>query len=156
ESGGARLSLTQYDNKGVFINDKFSKTNISLNSHYKFNENIEVGENLIVTSSTRYPDHVRGGALNQQPMIPIYTEDGGWGGPWGAGFEDWLQPVMDSYINAWDNTKTERLLGSGYVSVGILKNLIFRSNVGIEYFKSTATDIQRPFESGFLHREIAN
>src|SRR5690606_19890776 len=35
ESGGARLSLTQYDNKGVFINDKFSKTNISLNSHYK-------------------------------------------------------------------------------------------------------------------------
>lgn len=156
ESGGARLSLTHYTNKGVFINDKFTKTNISLNSHYRFNKNIEVGENIILTTSKRFPDHVRGGALTQQPMIPIYTEDGGWGGPWGAGFEDWLQPVMDSYINAWDNTKTERLLGSGYISIGILKNLTFRSNIGIEYIKSRYKDIQRPFESGFLHREISN
>ena len=48
------------------------------------NDAIEIGENLVVTTSTRYPDNVRGGALTIQPIIPVYTEDGGWGGPWGG------------------------------------------------------------------------
>ncbi len=157
QAGGSRLSIAHYLNKGVFINDKFNRLNLSLNSHYKFlNDAIEIGENIVVTSSVRYPDHVRGGALTIQPIIPVHTEDGGWGGPWGAGFEDWLQPVLDSHINAWDNTKTERIMGSGYVAINVIKNLELRSTLGIEYLNSTLTDIQRPFESGFLHREIAN
>ena len=76
--------------------------------------------------------------------------------PGGAGFEDWLQPVMDSHINSWDNTKTKSILGSGYVAVNFTKNLQLRSTLGIEYLNATWTDIQRPFESGFLHREVAN
>jgi hypothetical protein len=68
---------------------------------------------VILTTSLRHPDNVRGDALTTQSLIPVYTEDGGWGGPYGAGFEDWLQPVMNSYINAWDNTKLYRLMGSG-------------------------------------------
>lgn len=157
ESGGSRLAITHYTNKGVFINDKFNRINFNLNSHYKFlNDAIEIGENLVFTSSTRYPDHVRGGALTIQPIIPVYTEDGGWGGPWGAGFEDWLQPVMDSHINSWDNTQTKSIMGSAYMAVNFTENLQFRSTLGVEYQDATITDIQRPYESGFLHREIAN
>ncbi|MEQ9438031.1 MAG: TonB-dependent receptor [Cyclobacteriaceae bacterium] len=157
EAGGSRLAITHYTNKGVFINDKFNRINFNLNSHYKFlNDAIEIGENLVFTSSTRYPDHVRGGALTIQPIIPVYTEDGGWGGPWGAGFEDWLQPVMDSHINSWDNTQTKSIMGSAYMAVNFTENLQFRSTLGVEYQDATITDIQRPYESGFLHREIAN
>lgn len=156
ESGGARFSLTQYKDKGVFIYNKFSKVNIELNSNYKFKDNIEVGENVILTSSSNYPEHGRDGALTQQSLIPVHTVDGGWGGPWGAGFEDWLQPVMESAINSWDNTKSERFFGSAYLSVGILKNLIFKSTVGIESLNAVSTDYQRPYESGFLHRTTAS
>lgn len=157
KAGGSRLSITHYRNKGVFINDEFNRLNLSLNSHYKFlNDAIEIGENLVVTSSIRYPDHVRGNALTTQPIIPVYTEDGSWGGPWGAGFEDWPQPVMNSHINSWDNTKTERIIGSGYMAIDFTKNLEFRSTLGIEYFNSTWTDVQRPFVSGFMHRDVAN
>lgn len=155
-AGGSRLTLTQYKNQGVFINDDFNKFNVSLNSHYKFKDIIEIGENLVVTSSVRYPDHVRGGALSTQSIIPVYTEDGGWGGPWGAGFEDWLQPVADSYLNSWDNTQSERIMGSGYMQINFMKNLSLRSTVGVEYSNSTWTDYQRPYVSGFLHRDIAN
>lgn len=155
-AGGSRLTLTQYKNQGVFINDDFNKFNVSLNSHYKFKDIIEIGENLVVTSSVRYPDHVRGGSLSTQSIIPVYTEDGGWGGPWGAGFEDWLQPVADSYLNSWDNTQSERIMGSGYMQINFMKNLSLRSTVGVEYSNSTWTDYQRPYVSGFLHRDIAN
>ena len=156
EAGGSRLSVTQYMNKGVFIKDKFNKLNVSLNSNYKINDKIEFGENMTLTSSTRYPDHARGGALNTQSIIPVYAEDGGWGGPFGAGFEDWLQPVTDSYINSWDNTKSLGLLGSGFMTIRFTPNLEFRSKIGVEYNNSTWTDYQRPYVSGFLHREISN
>jgi TonB-linked SusC/RagA family outer membrane protein len=155
-AGGSRLSITQYMNKGVFKNDKFNKVNVSLNSNYKFKDVVEFGENLVITSSVRYPDNVRGGALTTQSIIPVYTEDGGWGGPYGAGFEDWLQPVADSYINSWDNTKSTGMMGSGYMAIDFSKNFEFRSTFGIEYNNSTWTDYQRPYVSGFLHREIAN
>lgn len=156
ESGGARFSVTQYKDKGVVIYNKFSKINLELNSYYKLNDNIEVGENVILTSSTDYPEHALGSALTQQSLIPVHTVDGGWGGPWGAGFEDWLQPVMEAAINSWDNTKTKRVFGSGYLSIGILKNLTFKSTVGIEYLNSVFTDYQRPYISGFLHRGTAS
>jgi TonB-linked SusC/RagA family outer membrane protein len=157
KAGGSRLSLTHYKNKGVFINDDFNKINASLNSHYKFlNDAIEIGQTLVLSSSTRYPDHVRGDALTTQPIIPVYTEDGGWGGPWGAGFEDWPQPVMNSHINSWDNTKTETILGSAYMAIDFTKNLQLRSTLGIESDNSTWTDINRPFDSGFMHRDVGN
>lgn len=155
-AGGSRFTVTQYMNKGVFIKDKFDKLNVSLNSNYKVNDFIEFGENMTVTTSTRYPDGARGGALNTQSIIPVYTEDGGWGGPFGAGFEDWLQPVANSYINEWDNTKNLGLLGSGFMTIDFTNNLEFRTKIGVEYNNSTWTDYQRPYVSGFLHREISN
>lgn len=158
EKGGSRLSISHYYNKGVFINDDFSNINVSLNSNYKFlNDKIEIGENLIITSSTRHADNVRGDALTTVSLIPVRTLDGsGWGGPVGAGFEDWLQPVANSNLNAWDNTKTNSAMGSGYMAINFTKNLQFRSNIGVEFINSTGTDYQRPFVSGFLHRDIAN
>lgn len=155
-AGGSRFSVTQYMNKGVFIKDKFDKLTVSLNSNYKINDKIEFGENITVNTSTRYPDGARGGALNTQSLIPVYTEDGGWGGPFGAGFEDWLQPVANSYLNQWDNTNTLGLMGSAYMAINFTKNLEFRSRIGVEYNNSTWTDYNRPYVSGFLHREISN
>ncbi len=156
QAGGARLSVTHYNDKGVFIHNKFSRLNVDLNSHYKFRKNIEIGQSIILNSSTDYPDNVRGDALTQQPLVPVYTTSGGWGGPWGAGFEDWLQPVMNGTINSWDNTKRLSVFGSGYVTIKLLKNLVFKSNVGIEYINSDFTDYQRPYRAGFLHRNLGS
>ncbi|MBX3252561.1 MAG: SusC/RagA family TonB-linked outer membrane protein [Chitinophagaceae bacterium] len=156
KSGGGRLSVTHYKDKGVFIYNNFSKLNIDLNSHYRFKENIEVGQSIILNSSTDYPDNVRGDALTQQPLVPVHTTSGGWGGPWGAGFEDWMQPVMNATINSWDNTKRLSVFGSGYLSIKFLKDFTFKSNVGIEYINSVFTDYQRPYEAGFLHRNLGS
>jgi TonB-linked SusC/RagA family outer membrane protein len=156
-SGGARLSVTQYQNKGIYIFNKFSKVNVTLNSDYKFNDNIKVGSSIIYTNSVNYPEHVSGDALTQQSIIPVHTVDGkGWGGPWGAGFEDWLQPVMEGTIGSWDNTKINSLFGTGYLQIDILKNLIFKSTIGIEQLTSNYTEYDRPYESGFLHRTVAS
>jgi TonB-linked SusC/RagA family outer membrane protein len=156
EAGGARLSMIHHTNEGVFINDTYNKVNISLNSNYRINDQIEVGENLIFSTSTRYPDNVRGGALSTQSIIPVYTEDGNWGGPYGAGFEDWLQPVANSYLNSWNNTSSWGLLGSAYAAINFTENLEFRSTIGIENNSSTWTQYNRPYVSGFLQREISN
>jgi TonB-linked SusC/RagA family outer membrane protein len=156
-SGGARLSVTQYHDKGIYIFNKFNKVNVTLNSDYKFNNNIKVGSSIIYTNSVNYPEHVSGDALTQQSIIPVHTVDGkGWGGPWGAGFEDWLQPVMEGTIASWDNTKINSLFGTGYLQIGILRNLIFKSTIGIEQLNSSYTEYDRPYESGFLHRTVAS
>lgn len=156
KAGGGRLSVTHFKEKGVFIHNDFSKLNIDLSSHYKFRENIEVGQTILLNSSEDHPDNVRGDALTQQPLVPVYTTTGGWGGPWGAGFEDWLQPVMNATINAWDNTKRLSAFGSGYLSIKFLKNFTFKSNIGIEYINSVFTDYQRPYVAGFLSRRLGS
>lgn len=156
KSGGGRLSVTHFKEKGVFIYNDFSKLNVDLNSHYKFRENIEVGQSIILNSSTDYADNVRGDALTQQPLVPVHTTTGGWGGPWGAGFEDWLQPVMNATINSWDNTKRISAFGSGYLTIKFLKDFVFKSNIGVEYINSVFTDYQRPYTAGFLSRRLGS
>lgn len=156
KSGGGRLSVTHFKDKGVFIHNSFERLNFDLNSHYKIRENIEIGQTIILNSSKDHPDNVRGDALTQQPLVPVYTTSGGWGGPWGAGFEDWLQPVMNATINSWDNTKRLSAFGSGYLTIKFLKDFTFKSNVGIEYINSVFTDYQRPYDAGFLHRNLGS
>lgn len=155
--GGAVFGVTHYKNNGVFIEDSYKQLSTNLNTYYQFlDKKVEIGQNLMLNTSTRYPDHVRGGATDSQPIIPVYTEDGGWGGPYGAGFEDWMQPVMNAHINSWDNTQQNSMIGSAYLKIDFTKDLQFRSTVGIDYANINLTDIQRPFVSGFMHRDVAD
>ena len=95
-------------------------------------------------------------AITLAPTIPVHTPDGGWGGPVGAGYSDRNNPVYMQYLNRWDNTKRSYLFASAYAQAEPVKNLILRTNVGVDYSMVKDKDIEPSFTNGFISRSVNN
>lgn len=93
-------------------------------------------------------------AINLAPTIPVYTKDGQFAGPIGGGYSDRNNPVNMQWLNRWDNTNRTFAFGNVYAELEIIKNLDFRTNLGIDYSTAIFKDIQLAFQEGFLGRQV--
>jgi TonB-dependent starch-binding outer membrane protein SusC len=93
-------------------------------------------------------------AISLAPTIPVYTKDGKFAGPNGGGYSDRNNPVNMQWLNRWDNTNRTFAFGNVYMDVEPIKNLVFRTNLGIDYSTSLFKDIQLTFQEGFLGRNV--
>ena len=58
------------------------------------------------------------------------------------------------YRNQWDNTVKSFLFGNAFVEIEFLKNLVFRSNAGLDYSNNQIKNIELAFQEGFLGRSV--
>jgi len=72
-------------------------------------------------------------ALLQNPLIPVYGEDGSYGGPTGAGLQDKWNPLAILYINKDNKQKTWRTFGNLYADVNIVDGLKFSTKFNFDY-----------------------
>jgi len=160
DRGGGVLSLTYYHNRGTIKGTGFQRYAARVNSNYSFfDDGLKVGENFQVSPTI---DHIRQNAqadvLNiariQQPIIPVYTQDGSYGGPIGAGFSDRENPVRLINKNKWDGDKNLKLFGNLYAKIEPIKNLIFKSSFGVDYNELNSIDYALRYREGFLSRDI--
>jgi len=93
-------------------------------------------------------------AINLAPTIPVYTKDGKFAGPFGGGYSDRNNPVNMQWLNRWDNTNRTFAFGNIYAELEPIKNLVFRTNLGIDYSTGLFKDIQLAFQEGFLGRQV--
>ncbi|HNU38489.1 MAG TPA: SusC/RagA family TonB-linked outer membrane protein, partial [Macellibacteroides fermentans] len=84
-----------------------------------------------------------------QPIIPVYTLDGGWGGPV-AGMSDRHNPVRIIEDNKQNHEDVVRLFGDVNLDLEVLKNLHFRSKFGIDYTGYWQRNMQLTYVSGFM------
>src|SRR4029077_4149562 len=80
--------------------------------------------------------------------------DGEFAGPVGAGYSDRNNPVGMQYRNRWDNTIKSFLFGNTFLEIEFLKDLVFRSNAGIDYSDTQVKNIELAFQEGFLGRSV--
>ena len=132
-----------------------------MNSSYTIlNGKVRVGENLSVAKGNESPTPGSVGgnvidlALISQPILPIYTVNGGWAGPPGAGFDDRDNPYHAIVDNGLDQNQFLTVAGNAFAEVSILKNLTFRTNFGVEYTDVLNRDIEKKFIAGFLGSNI--
>ena len=95
EKGSYYFSLGYLKNEGIVKNSEFDRFSARVNTDFKLlNGLVTIGENLTInnTHEIEAPGGVLNTALQALPVIPIYTEDGGWGGPT-AGMNDRHNPV---------------------------------------------------------------
>ncbi|GAL65694.1 SusC outer membrane protein [Jejuia pallidilutea] len=72
-------------------------------------------------------------ALLQNPLIPVYAEDGSFGGPTGAGLQDKWNPLAVLQINRDNIQKTWRTFGNIYADVNIANGLTFSSKFNFDF-----------------------
>ena len=161
ERGGALLSLGLHDNRGVVKGTDFRRINVRVNSSYSFFDGrLTVGENLSLAhgQGTPMPSGLGGNPLQlgliQQPILPVYTEDGKWAGPAGAGFDDRDNPVMLIKINEWDRNTDAKVFGNIYANYNVTPNLLATVRFGIDWQNGLNRDIQRRYTAGFLSRNV--
>lgn len=156
--GGALMSLRYYNDDYIMKYKQYEKYTARVNSHYNFDDGkIKIGENLSFSNGIDKGLHGPGpfgAALNVRPLLPVYTESGGYSGPPTGAFVDSENPLMVLDYNKWDQTSALNLLGNIYANFSVTDNLSINSNFGIDWGNQHYRDIQRTYQTGYLSRDV--
>lgn len=121
---------------GIVEHTYYERGNFRLNTSLNlFDDKLTIGENLTVTNFREVKGNAMEDALLQNPLIPVYGEDGTWGGPVGAGLQDRWNPLAILYINKDNVQKTWRTFGNVYADVNIIDGLTFSSKFNFDINK---------------------
>ncbi|EMR04674.1 SusC/RagA family TonB-linked outer membrane protein [Cesiribacter andamanensis] len=135
DRGSSLFSLNYFDQDGLIKHTNFSRFTARLNTDYNFlNNRLRVGENINVSRWTEIlkPGGIEELTIAQHPLIPVYDINGGYAGPT-QGLGDKPNPIrlLDQQK---DNRNTSwRIFGNAFVEATPVKNLVFRSNLGLNY-----------------------
>ncbi len=153
ERGNSFFSVGYYDNKGIVKETHTNKATIRLNTDYSFFKGIlKVGENFNTTyiNDKLIPvGDVLFGALVQNPIVPVYTTSGGWGGP-AAGMTDRQNPVRLIEDNKQNQSYFGRITANAFANLNVVPGLHLKTTFGIDYDGLYERTLRKSYVSGFL------
>ncbi|MGZ3872376.1 MAG: SusC/RagA family TonB-linked outer membrane protein [Mucilaginibacter sp.] len=153
EKGNSFFSVGYYDNKGIVKETHTKKATIRINTDYSFFKGrLKVGENFNISFINDRLIDVSGvlfGALVQNPIVPVYTTTGGWGGP-AAGMTDRQNPVRLIEDNKQNQSYFGRITGNAFADLEIIKGLHFKTTYGVDYDGLYERTLRKSYVSGFL------
>lgn len=145
------LKYTNYDRLTARINGQISL----LDNKLKLGVNTQmVRSNETLQASDLGNAPTPGLAITLAPTIPVYTTTGEFAGPVGSGYSDRNNPVDMQYINRWDNTRRSYLFANVFAELELVENLVFRTNIGVDYSMVDDKDIEPTFTEGFIARSV--
>lgn len=153
DNGSSSLSLSWLDHDGIIKGTNFQRVNSRLSSDYFFlNNRLKAGGNVAVNwwKSTFAPDNIEEGAIKQHPAKSIYDVNGD--------YNDAISDVLGdapNYMRLIDNNSKNkheywRVFGNAYLSVEPIKNLIVRTNFGVNYYN----EANKIFEPKWMRDEV--
>ena len=125
----------------------YDRYNFRFNSEHKlYDGRVTFGENLSLAwinqngigVGNQYNNALRP-AFNTSPLVPMYDENGnyfntnGYNEPWLAGMAN---PYASMEYGNQNDNDTQKLIGNVYFDFEIIKNLNFRSSLGVDYYAS--------------------
>jgi len=142
EGSNFRFSGGYLNQEGAMIETEFERFNFRSNSNFKFGK-LSFGQTLNVAFTVQNPERESGGrsliehAIKSAPYLSVYNPDnrGGFQGPNSAlDGQDADNPVrVQTLGNATNRGLT--VLGSFFAEYEVIEGLVFRSQVGLDYYK---------------------
>jgi TonB-linked SusC/RagA family outer membrane protein len=137
DNGSTTLTLNYLDHKGLVKFTEFKRFNTRLASDYKFlNNRLRIGENIAVNywTQTLEDSGVNEGVIKQHPAKTVYDSEGNYNDAIGDVLGD-----APNYLRLQENQKNNsheywRIFGNAFVEIEPIKNLVLRSNFGINYY----------------------
>lgn len=150
ENGSSTFSLNYFDQDGIIKYTNFKRFNARFNSEYRFlNNRLRVGENANIS---KWNEKIKPGGIEeltiaQHPLIPVYDINGGYAGPT-QGLGDKPNPVR--LLNQQRDNRNDqwRIFGNAYAEVEPLKNLVLRSNFGLNYRTGYYSNFEPKWQEG--------
>lgn len=140
ENGASSLSLSWLDHDGIIRGSDYQKANARFSSDYGYLENrIRIGGNMTVNWWRQHnaPDGAEENAIKIHPARTVYDSEGNWNDQVAYGLTD-TPNVMRQIAEGMTNKREYwRLFGNAYLSVEPVKNLIIKTNFGMNYHNGT-------------------
>ena len=135
ENSTSFFSVNYYNNEGTQITSFFRRLAARMNNEYELLDGrIKIGENLTLTNLRMRDINKTYDLLVMPPNIPVYANDGEWGGvAMPLGMDDFANPIRDMKLNQDNTGNFMKVLGSAYLTAEIINNLTFRSQYGVDY-----------------------
>ncbi|HVW58377.1 MAG TPA: SusC/RagA family TonB-linked outer membrane protein, partial [Puia sp.] len=153
EKGNTLFSVSLYDNKGIVKETHSQKITARFNSDFSFfSGRLKVGENMSATyikNALIAANDILFASLVQQPVVPVHTVDGGWGGP-APGMTDRQNPVRLIEDNKQNSSYFFRGFANVYADLAIIPGLHFKTNFGVDYNGTYQRTLRKSYTSGFL------
>ncbi|MFV0248846.1 MAG: SusC/RagA family TonB-linked outer membrane protein [Tenacibaculum sp.] len=132
--------------QGVSLHSYFDRYNLNLNSEFKVKKGLRIGETLNLSYSEKVNNQFNEGdtffsltegdiafLYRAQPIIPVYDIAGNFAGTQSTGLGNGFNSIATSTRNKNNINRTLRALTTLYGEVDIFKDLIFKSNIGLDY-----------------------
>ncbi|MCF0182069.1 MAG: TonB-dependent receptor [Muribaculaceae bacterium] len=152
EHGSSYFSLGYYKNNGIIKMTDFQRVSARMNNDYKFLDGrITVGEHFTLnrTDEVAAPGGLLEDALDIPSAIPVYSVDGGWGGPVGA-YPDRRNPMAILDYNKNNRYYYWRTFGDVYLNANLCKGLDLKTTFGIDYSNKKQNFYTLPYKEGML------
>lgn len=148
------LGVDYVKDDGIQDYSNYDKFSTRLNSSFKLDNNITVGENVQVAyfRQVNFGTKAMNDALFQFPYIPLYDNLGNFAGPWAGDQSDKRNPLGELYNNRNNASQQWRLFGNVYGDATIVKGLTFRTSFGVDY----TNFYQRSFAPTYLEGSHIN
>ena len=153
DNGSSSLSLSWLDHNGIVKNTDFQRLNSRFSTDYGFlNNRLKAGGNLAVNwwKSHDMPGGAEENAVKQHPAKAVYDVEGE--------YVDQINDILGDTPNLMrliNNIKTNenehwRMFGNAYLQIEPVKNLIVKSNFGVNYYNETV----KTFEPSWLRDPV--
>lgn len=153
ENGSSSFSMSFLDHDGIVKGSDFKRVNSRFSTDYGFiNNRLRAGGNVAVNwwKAHYMPDGAEENAIKQHPAKAVYDVTGEYNDAIGDILGD--APNMLRLIE--NNTKNShqywRVFGNAYLSVEPVKNLIIKTNFGVNYYNET----NKTFEPKWVRSDI--
>ena len=140
ENGSSSLSLSWLDHDGIIKGTDFQKANARLSSDYGYlNNRLRAGGNLTLNWWRQHnaPGGIEENAIKMHPARTVYDSEGNYNDQVAYGLND--TPNLIRLIDEEANNRREywRIFGNAYLSIEPVKNLIIKTNFGINHHRGT-------------------
>jgi TonB-linked SusC/RagA family outer membrane protein len=148
ESGRYALGLNYYKQDGVLNHTSFNRYSLRSNTEFTFKKRIRLGENLEVSYTENkgyYSNNGTASTANNQDgnpigngyriptIIPVYDINGNFAATRATGLGPATNPVAQLYRSRNNQVNTIRTFGNAYLEIDVLKDLVAKSSIGIDY-----------------------
>lgn len=133
------LGFNYFDQDGTLVYTGYDRYAVRVNTSFKPNNWLTVGENIQVLYEEFLSDGNRGEAsgwaqaFRMVPYIPVYDINGGWGGNGVGNSGNGTSPVAQLYRNKDDKRNNWKVFGNAFAQIEPIENLTIRSSFGLDY-----------------------
>jgi TonB-dependent starch-binding outer membrane protein SusC len=138
-SGGSKstqynISLGYRGENGLFKDDDYKRYNGRVALDQQLADNVKMGVNLIYSFKDKNNRYSPMNTANKTvPISKPYDDEGNLVTYPSPGYNTQMNPLIDDQKGMRkDNTTTDRFFGSIYVNWNIMKNLLFRTTLGVD------------------------